>query len=65
MILLWDGGTEVNAKTGLWKPYQAPRQPGDPTWDPTRAASSNILEPCFPYPELGDVLRVTVTKVAG
>ena len=63
MILLWDGGTEVNARPGFGS-YQAPRQPGA-NMGPDEGGLVNILEPCFPYPELGDVLRVTVTKVAG
>ena len=45
-------------------PYQAPRQPG-PDTGPDEGGLVRILEPCFPYPELGDVLRVTLTKVAG
>ena len=62
-LLLWDAGTEVNAKPGFG-PYQAPRQPG-PNTGPDEGGVVRILEPCFPYPELGDVLRVTLTKVAG
>ena len=62
-LLLWDAGTEVNAKPGFG-PYQAPRQPG-PDTGPDEGGVVRILEPCFPYPELGDVLRVTLTKVAG
>ena len=62
-LLLWDAGTEVNAKPGFGR-YQAPRQPG-PNTGPEEGGVVRILEPCFPYPELGDVLRVTLTKVAG
>ena len=62
-LLLWDAGTEVNEKPGFGT-YQAPRQPG-PDTGPAENGVVRILEPCFTYPELGDVLRVTLTKVAG
>ena len=62
-LLLWDAGTEKNEKPGFGV-YQAPRQPG-PNTGPDEGGVVKILEPCFPYPELGDVLRVTLTKVAG
>lgn len=62
-IMLWDAGTEVNEKPGLGV-YQAPRQPG-PDSGPAEDGLVNILDPCFTYPDLSDVLRVTLTKVAG
>ncbi len=62
-ILLWDAGTEVNEKPGFGV-YQAPRQPG-PNSGPVEDGVVNILDPCFTYPDLSDVLRVTLTKVAG
>ena len=62
-LLLWDAGTEKNEKPGFGV-YQAPRQPG-PNIGPDEGGLVKILEPCFAYPELGNVLRVTLTKVAG
>ncbi|MDE2982957.1 MAG: spondin domain-containing protein [Gemmatimonadota bacterium] len=62
-IMLWDAGTEVNEKPGLG-PYQAPRQPG-PDSGPDEDGLVNLLDACFTYPDLSDVLRVTLTKVAG
>jgi len=62
-IMLWDAGTEVNEKPGLGV-YQAPRQPG-PDSGPDENGLVNLLDACFTYPELSDVLRVTLTKVAG
>lgn len=62
-ILLWDAGTEVNEKPGLGV-YQLPRQPG-PSTGPVEDGVVKVLDPCFTYPDLPDVLRVTLTKVAG
>ena len=62
-ILLWDAGTEVNEKPGLGV-YQLPRQPG-PSTGPVEDGVVKVLDPCFTYPNLSDVLRVTLTKVAG
>lgn len=62
-IMLWDAGTEVNEKPGLG-PYQAPRQPG-PDSGPDENGLVNLLDACFTYPDLSDVLRVTLTKVVG
>ena len=63
MLMLWDAGTEPNEKPG-YGIYQAPRQSG-PNMGPTEGGLVNLLDPCYAYPELGDVLRVTVTKIAG
>ena len=62
-IMLWDAGTEVNEKPGLGV-YQAPRQPG-PDSGPDENGLVNLLDACFTYPDLSDVLRVTLTKVSG
>ena len=62
-IMLWDAGTEVNEKPGLGV-YQAPRQPG-PDSGPDENGLVNLLDACFTYPDLSDVIRVTLTKVAG
>lgn len=63
-ILLWDGGTEVNEEPGVGA-NQAPRQTGPNTGDdengPVVLIADGTMGPGgFSYPNVADVIRVTV-----
>ena len=62
MVMLWDAGTEVNGKPGVGL-FQAPRQLG-PNTGPDEMGMVRLLDDeMFTYPEVGQVIRVTVTPV--
>lgn len=58
-LLLWDAGTEINQEPGLG-PDQAPRQSGPNTGTSERGTIRPVRDR-FTYPEVRDVIRVTVT----
>ena len=60
-IVLWDAGTEVNEEPGIG-PNQAPRQAG-PNSGATEGGVVRMVDDGYVYPELSNVLRVTITPV--
>lgn len=62
MIMLWDAGTEVNGKPGIGR-FQAPRQLAANT-GPDEGGMIRLLDDDkFTYPEVGQMIRVSVTPV--
>jgi len=62
-LSLWDAGTEVNEEPGLG-PHQGPRQK-TPDAGVTESEGIAHVRDKYTYPRIMDVLRVTVTPVAG
>lgn len=60
---LWDAGTEVNEEPGIG-PNQAPRQKGPNTGMSERRKVGPVKDG-FTYPNITDVLRITVTPEPG
>lgn len=58
-IGLWDAGTEINEQPGIGQ-FQAPRQPS-PDSGPAENGTVRPVEDGFDYPEVADVLAVTVS----
>ena len=61
MVMLWDAGTEFNERPGIGF-GQAPRQAA-PNTGPEEARTVELLDPYFRYPEVEDVIRVTIYPV--
>lgn len=62
MVMLWDAGTEVNGKPGIGR-FQAPRQLA-PNTGPDEDGMIRLLDDDkFTYPEVGQMIRVSVTPV--
>lgn len=61
MILLWDAGTEVNERPGVGL-NQAPRQSG-PDTGTDEGGSVRQVNDGYVYPDVSDVVRVTVRPV--
>jgi hypothetical protein len=57
-VVLWDAGTEVNQPPGAG-PDQAPRQAAPDTGDDENSVL-RVLADGFRYPEVGEVIRVTI-----
>lgn len=62
-LSLWDAGTEVNEEPGAG-PNQGPRQKTPTAGVPERQGISHVRDR-FSYPRTADVLRLTITPVAG
>ncbi|HEX6433102.1 MAG TPA: DM13 domain-containing protein [Gemmatimonadales bacterium] len=62
-LSLWDAGTEVNEEPGLG-PNQGPRQATPDAGRKERKAIAHVHDR-YSYPRTGDVLRMTITPVAG
>jgi hypothetical protein len=62
MFLLWDAGTEVNEAPGVGL-HQAPRQAGADTGD-TESGTVRQVNDGYAYPEVDQVIRVTVTPMS-
>ena len=60
MIMLWDAGTEVNEKPGVGL-FQAPRQLESNTGTDEMGMVRLLDDEMFTYPEVGQVIKVTVT----
>lgn len=58
-LMLWDAGTEVNEEPGVGL-NQAPRQAG-PNTGPAEGGNVRPVNDGFSYPNIGSVLRVTIT----
>jgi hypothetical protein len=63
MILLWDAGTEVNEEPGIGL-NQAPRQSGANTGGDEGGAVRQV-DDGYVYPDVNEVIRVTLTPVSG
>jgi hypothetical protein len=63
MILLWDAGTEVNEEPGIGL-NQAPRQSGANTGGDEGGAVRQVSDG-YVYPDVSEVIRVTLTPVSG
>lgn len=63
MILLWDAGTEVNEEPGIGL-NQAPRQSGANTGGDEGGAVRQVNDG-YVYPDVNEVIRVTLTPVSG
>ena len=62
MVMLWDAGTEVNGKPGIDR-WQAPRQLA-PNTGPDEGGMIRLLDDeKFSYPEVSQMIRVTITPV--
>ena len=55
---LWDAGTEVNEEPGVG-PNQAPRQSG-PNTGPDENGVVQLVDDGYAYPEVSDIVRVTI-----
>ena len=62
MVMLWDAGTEVNEKPGVGL-FQAPRQLAPNTGMDEMGMVRLLDDEMFTYPEVGQVIRVTVSPV--
>ena len=62
MVMLWDAGTEVNEKPGVGL-FQAPRQLMANTGADEMGMVRLLDDEMFMYPEVGHVIRVTVSAV--
>lgn len=62
-LSLWDAGTEVNEEPGLGA-YQGPRQTVPDAGLTERQGIAHVHDR-FSYPRTADVLRLTITPVAG
>jgi hypothetical protein len=62
MFLLWDAGTETNEFPGVG-PNQAPRQAGTDTGDTENGIVAQVNDR-YVYPNIGDVIRVTITPMS-
>ena len=61
MILLWDAGTEVNERPGFGL-NQAPRQSG-PDTGADESGTVRQVNDGYAYPDVSDVIRVTVRPI--
>jgi hypothetical protein len=62
-LSLWDAGTEMNEEPGLG-PNQGPRQKSPDAGITEREGIAHVRDK-YSYPNIADVLRVTVTPVRG
>lgn len=62
MVMLWDAGTEVNERPGIGI-FQAPRQLAPNTGMDEMGMVRLLDDEMFMYPEVGDMIRVTVTLI--
>ena len=60
-LMLWDAGTEENQAPGVGLD-QAPRQTGADTGAPDSDSSLRTVADMFMYPEVSDVIRVTISS---
>ncbi|KYF65214.1 spondin domain-containing protein [Sorangium cellulosum] len=63
-VILWDAGTEANEEPGAG-PNQAPRQGGANTGAPDPDNTVRLVKDGYPYPQVEEVLQVTVTPEPG
>ena len=62
-VMLWDAGTEQNQAPGVGLD-QAPRQSGADTGAPDPDSSLRLVDDMFMYPQVSDVLRVSISPIA-
>lgn len=63
MLMLWDAGTEANEEPGVG-PNQAQRQSGPDAGPADPDNTVRLVNDSFTYPDVDDVLKVTITAVA-
>ncbi len=61
MVMLWDAGTEFNERPGIGL-GQAPRQEHADT-GPEESRPVRLLHPYYRYPDVSDVIKVTITPM--